>query len=212
MDSRSDGELLAAWGAGESRAFELLVERFQGPLLRHARALLGDRREGEDVVQEALLRLAQKPPSIPAAARGDRDAEHAVVAAWLHQVTRNLCMDTLRGETRRRAREEAVAQPDLDHGGLSGVEQADMRVAVERGLAKLPQDQREVLVLRLLGERSYKEIAEITGKKLGTVGWLISAGVQALSRELAPLAALEPAAEGIPTRTPQASRLGSEAL
>ena len=41
-----------------------------------------------------------------------------------------------------------------------------------RALAPLAPEQREVLVLRLLGERCYKEIAEITGKKIGTVGWL----------------------------------------
>ncbi len=47
-----------------------------------------------------------------------------------------------------------------------------------------------MLVLRLFGERSYKEIAGITGKKIGTVGWLISVGLKALATELAPLVAL----------------------
>ncbi len=44
-----------------------------------------------------------------------------------------------------------------------------------------------MLVLRLLGEKSYREIADITGKKVGTVGWLISVGLKALSQELEPL-------------------------
>ena len=42
-------------------------------------------------------------------------------------------------------------------------------------------------MLRLLGERSYKEIAAITGKKVGTIGWLVSVGLKALAAELAPL-------------------------
>ena len=42
-------------------------------------------------------------------------------------------------------------------------------------------------MLRLIGERSYREIADITGKKVGTVGWLISEGLDALGRELAHL-------------------------
>ena len=58
---------------------------------------------------------------------------------------------------------------------------------MERELSKLPLDQREVLALRLMGERSYKEIAEITGKNIGTVGWLISVGLQALGQGLEPL-------------------------
>ncbi len=99
-------------------------------------------------------------------------------------------MDALRSETRRRRREEAVAPSEASDGGLGSVESDDTRRAVEAGLGKLPTDQREVLVLRLFGERSYKEIAAITGKKTGTVGWLISVGLRALAAELAPLVAL----------------------
>ncbi|MEW6073332.1 MAG: RNA polymerase sigma factor [Planctomycetota bacterium] len=187
MDPRSDGSLLAAWRDGDAGAFEALVHRHDGALLRHARALLGDWRGGEDVVQEALLRLARTPPELPAAVRGDPEAEHAVLASWLHRVTRNLCMDTMRSEERRRRREEHVASAEATSGGLAEIEAEDTRNAVERGLSRLPADQREVLVLRLLGERSYREIAEITGKKAGTVGWLISVGLKALAQELAPL-------------------------
>ena len=192
MDDRSDGQLLADWSGGETRAFELLVRRHEQALLRHARALLGDWRGGEDVVQEVFLRLARKTPTVPASARGDAAAERAVLSSWLHTVTRNLCMDAMRSETRRRRREEAVAPPEASPGGIDAVEADDTREAVERGLAKLPTDQREVLVLRLLGERSYAEIASITGKKVGTVGWLISVGLKALATELAPLGAHPP--------------------
>lgn len=100
-------------------------------------------------------------------------------------------MDTLRSETRRKRREESVAAPEQAPrsvaAGAEEVEAADTRAAVERGLERLPSDQREVLALRLLAERSYKEIAEITGKKIGTVGWLVSEGLKALAGHLAPL-------------------------
>ena len=85
-----------------------------------------------------------------------------------------------------------MAARDESAGGLDAVEAEDTRAAVERGLTRLPEDQREVLVLRLFGDRSYKEIAEITGKKVGTIGWLISVGLKALSTELAPLVQGEP--------------------
>ena len=79
-------------------------------------------------------------------------------------------------------------QADL---GMAAVDEQDTRAAVRRELEKLPDDQREVLVLRLVGDRSYKEIAEITGKKIGTVGWLISIGLQELSARLGPIVAVE---------------------
>ena len=187
MDQRSDGQLLDAWIGGDPAAFEALVHHHEGPLLRHARAMLGDWRGGEDVVQEVLLRLAKKPPELPPNVRGDAGAERAVLASWLHRVTRNLCMDAMRSDQRRKRREEHVASHEATSGGLTEVEANDTRDAVERGITTLPPDQREVLVLRLLGDRSYREIAEITGKKIGTVGWLISVGLKALAQELAPM-------------------------
>jgi len=188
MDERSDGQLLTAWSRGDSGAFEALVRRHEGALLRHARALLSDWRSGEDVVQEVLLRLAQRPPTLRTDVIGDARAEAAVLSSWLHQVLRNLCMDTKRSEKRRRRREEAASSSEATSGGVDTVEANDTRAAVERGLLRLPVDQREVLVLRLFDEKSYAEIAAITGRKTGTVGWLISVGMKALAAELAPLA------------------------
>jgi RNA polymerase sigma-70 factor (ECF subfamily) len=160
-------------------------------LLGHARALLGDGGPYEDVVQEVYLKLLERPPEMPPEAAGDAAAEQAHLRSWLHTVTRNQCMDTMRADSRRRSREEDVAAPEVASeraaAGQELVEARDTRAAVERELARLPADQREVLVLRLLGERSYKEIAGITGKKIGTVGWLISEGLKALSQQLAPL-------------------------
>ena len=196
FEHQSDGRLLTAWSRGDSGAFEALVARHERALLRHARALLADWRAGEDVVQEVFLRLAQKPPKLDADVRGDARAESAVLASWLHQVLRNLCMDAKRSETRRRRREEAVSASEATSGGVETVEADDTKAAVRRGIARLPEDQREVLVLRLFDEKSYAEIAAITGRKVGTVGWLISVGMRALATELAPLAAGGRGAEG----------------
>lgn len=200
MDEFSDGRLLAEWSRGSAGAFEALVARHERALLRHARALLGFSCSGEDVVQEVFLRLAQRPPALDADVQGDPRAESAVLASWLHQVLRNLCMDTQRSDKRRRRREEEASEREATSGGMDSVDAADTKAAVERGLLRLPVDQREVLVLRLFDEKSYAEIAAITGRKVGTVGWLISVGMKALADELAPLAGGERVCE---VRMPQ---------
>ena len=187
MEDPSTAALLDRFGSGETAAFAELVHRYEAPLLRHARALLGPGGPYEDAVQDAFMKLAQAPPELPSEVRGDPAREHGHLAAWLHRVTRNHCMDTMRSETRRKAREQERSADEATTGGLATVEESDTRAAVERKLGELPEDQREVLVLRLLGDKSYREIAEITGRKVGTVGWLISMGLKALSRELAPL-------------------------
>ncbi len=179
-------KLLQQFTEGDPLAFAALVKRYQGPLLGFARGMLGSRGSHEDVVQEAFLRLARKPPSLSEVGLNpDQGAAH--LNAWLHRVTRNLCVDVMRSETKRREREQFVANSEATAGGLATVEANDTRAAVERGLDQLPPEQREVLVLRLLGEKSYREIADITGKKLGTIGWLISRGISTLSRELGSL-------------------------
>ncbi len=90
--------------------------------------------------------------------------------------------------TRVRLRIEEAATGEATSGGMESIDAADTKAAVERGLLRLPEEQREVLVLRLFDEKSYAEIATITGRKVGTVGWLISIGMKALAAELAPLA------------------------
>jgi len=187
MPCPSDGELLRAHRAGDATAFTALVNEHQAALLRHARALLGPGSAYEDVVQDVFLKLAQSPPEIPVEADGDPRLERVHLLSWLHKVTRNGCMDTLRAERRRRRREHDVAASEAHEGGIGSIEERDTRAAVERELERLPVDQREVLVLRLLGDRSYKEIAEITGRPIGTVGWLVSLGLKALGAGLAPL-------------------------
>jgi len=188
MTERTDSQLLSEWRDGDPGAFSLLVQRYQNALLRHARGLLGRGGSYEDVVQEVFLKLARERLEIPPDSRdGVQDKNGRQLAAWLHTVTRNACMDIIRSEQRRKHRERSVAPPEATRGGQQTVEAADTRDMVERALQRLPVDQREVLILRLFAERSYSEIAEVTGRKIGTVGWLISEGLKSLSGSLAPL-------------------------
>ena len=196
MDARTDGQLLAAHRKGDAAAFTELVRRHESALLLHARAVMGAGSPYEDVVQDSFLKLAQSPPILPPEIGGDALKERAHLASWLHRVTRNGCMDLMRSEKRRKRREIETAPSEASSGGVEAVQERDTRAAVHREIEKLPHDQREVLVLRLVNERSYQEIAEITGKKIGTVGWLISVGLKALGERLEPLLALEGGSRG----------------
>ena len=104
-------------------------------------------------------------------------------------------------------RRRLAAGKDAHGRNRASLEEHDTREAVERGLSRLPADQREVLVLRLLAERSYKEIAEITGRKIGTVGWLVSLGLKALANELAPLVGIGGGVQGSAAVQPVAGRV-----
>ena len=208
MDNPDDTALLEAFLAGDVSAFEALADRHQAALLRHARFLLANAAEAEDVVQEVLMKLVQRTPEPPRRSQNETELEwrtraNASFASWLHRVTRNACMDTIRSESRRSAREHLAAPPEATAGGIDAVEADDTRAAVERGLERLAQDQREVLALRLLNGKSYREIAEVTGKKVGTVGWLVSVGLKALASDLESLLAGGPAPSPIQSEAPR---------
>lgn len=181
----SDADLLRAFRAGDVGAFDALVRKHEAGLLRQAALLARDAALAEDAVQETFLTLARTPPD-PA----DPLCRSAGIGAWLHRVTRNHVLDAMRSATRRRDREAAAQAdrpPTAHDDGLAAVEGADTRALVERTLEALPEDQREAVSLRLLHDRTYAEIAAITGRKVGTVGWLISRGMRSLAQELSPL-------------------------
>lgn len=193
MDPIAVGQLLRTFERGDIRAFEALVARFESPLLRYARAIVADGSLAEDLVQETFLRLARRPPILPPDVQGDPSKEEAVLAAWLHKVTRNGAIEMLRKEKRREGRERATALVDESADHVDAVANRDTATLIESAIENLPGEQREALVLRLLSNRSYREIADIMGKPIGTIGWLISEGLTTLSERLARLA---PQAEG----------------
>jgi DNA-directed RNA polymerase specialized sigma24 family protein len=125
------------------------------------------------VVQDTFLKLLERPPVLPEETRGDGDAERAHLSSWLHKVTRNGCMDSAQIPIAAPPTRDGGRRPEVAHrsqaGGAELAEERDTRAAVERGLARLPQDQREVLSCAcsralLQGDRRDH------GKKIGTVG------------------------------------------
>lgn len=169
-----DGALLARFRAGDGAAFDLLVDRYQGPLLRFAQAALHDPAVAEDVVQETFLRLIRHAPD---------PGSNGAVGAWLFRVCRNLAYDTMKTETRERKRREAVAEPPAPAAEPVS-ERAELGALVSRELERLPAKQREVVAMKVQQGLSYQEIAAATGLKPGYIGWLVHTGLNTLTDRL----------------------------
>jgi RNA polymerase sigma-70 factor (ECF subfamily) len=146
--------------------FEAQVMPHLDAAYRFAHWLAGGQTEADDVVQEAFLRAYRAFDSLRG---GD-------VKAWLFTIVRN-CHATERRQSGRRTfvplPAESEPQPEQVICAAAGPEAAtimrDEQRSLERLLAQLPQEQREVLVLRELEEMSYSEIAGVTGAPIGTV-------------------------------------------
>lgn len=167
-----DGSLVAEYIAGNLRAFDALVDRYQTRLLNFIYRTVGDRERAEDLVQEAFIRVHRH------LARFDRSKKFST---WIYTIASNLAKNELRNrsrnplvlfqtmtqgwddEERPLEFEDASSRPD------DLFRKRHIRALVEQTVARLPQHHREVFVLRELEGRSYEEIAEITHCNLGTV-------------------------------------------
>ncbi|WP_394838837.1 RNA polymerase sigma factor [Pendulispora rubella] len=175
----TDEALMIRYQRGDGTAFAQLVRRHQSPLYNFAyRQLGGATQAAEDVVQDAFVRVVQNAADFKHEAR---------FTTWLYTIARNLCIDQMRKRALRRhpSLDEARgdAQGDGDGNGPTlGEQTADNRANVERDaggteikqrIAKavegLPDDQREVFLMRELANLPFKEIAEITGVPENTV-------------------------------------------
>jgi RNA polymerase sigma factor (sigma-70 family) len=159
-----------------SGRFERLFERCYPPLFGLTYRIVGDREEAEEVLQEAFCKLAAAP------VLGQPEPE---VAAWLQRVCLNLGFNRLRARRRAAERleragrlEPRAAPPDP----ASVVVQNEQQERVRQVLARLPDRQRDCLLLRHFGY-AYAEIAATLGLAVGSVGVLLARAERAF-REL----------------------------
>lgn len=160
--SASDDELMLALGGGDHEGLTELIRRYQSPLVGYLTGIVNDGERARDLAQETFLRVFRH-------AAGYRT--HSRFTTWLYHIARNVARDELRTRKRR---------PQLCTGSEQGLadaparsrkveEQLARREAVLAALEQLNERDRRLIVLRDLESRSYDEIAQITGMRLGTV-------------------------------------------
>jgi RNA polymerase sigma-70 factor (ECF subfamily) len=173
-------ELVDRAKRGDHDAFTRLVDGSLDRLCTVAYLILRDADRAQDAVQEALVSAWRDLPSL-------RDAD--AMDAWLYRLTVRSCYREARRE-RRRTLIELHAMPDAstDHAGDVAVQSIE-RDHLERELARLPVDQRAVIVVRFYVGCSLPEVAEILGIPLGTAKSRLSRGLlslrDAISKETA---------------------------
>ncbi|MFQ5653881.1 MAG: RNA polymerase sigma factor, partial [Planctomycetota bacterium] len=143
--------------------------------------LLGDPHAAQDVVQETFHQVVRHP---------GRLLKVESCHNWLLRVARNIGMDHLRRAARQRrhtealARMNATAEKRLEAEQVAEAETRDERERVRAEIGRLPPRQRELLLLRVQEEKSYREIAEITGLSATNVGFILHHAMKTLSGRL----------------------------
>jgi RNA polymerase sigma-70 factor, ECF subfamily len=164
----SDEDLMVRVQAGDPQALAALIDRWRGPLYAFLWRRAGD--GADDLFQESWIRVSR------ARDRFDRSRRFST---WLFQIANNLCRDRWRRlDARRRALDAWKTELDVSGAGRSApTALPDARLA--RVLDRLPERQREVLVLRYWQDQSEADVAEILGVPRGTVKSRLHAAVRA---------------------------------
>src|SRR5512137_314257 len=175
-----DASLALSAARGDRKAFTRLVEENKRSVYGLCLRLLADPEEARDAAQEAFTRAFASIESY------DLDQPFA---PWILRIARNHCLDLLRRRLPARARVELDADeeegpqrelPDTtSERADDAIEKAQTRQALEKAVAALPANYREVVHLFHVEQLSYKEIASTMGIPLGTVmTWLHRARAQ----------------------------------
>lgn len=146
---------MRAWLGGREAAFAELVARHGLAVKCFALRMLRDEAQAEEVYAETFLRVAAGRWQPTGSARG-----------WIFTVARRLCLDLLR--QRRTARENVPHLVELNWGAPPSNPESQTLAAeqaswLEAGLARLPEEHREVLLLRVVHGMSAAEVGEVLG-------------------------------------------------
>ena len=164
-----ENEIIRSVLRGNVNDFEKLVTAYEKNVYNIALRMVGDPDDAADMTQETFIKAYRALSSF----RGD-----SKFSSWLYRIASNVCLDFLRS----RSRHPQVSLNSSDEDDRTTFELPDMSrnpeeqlmkklsmEAVRRGLEQLPEQQRQILVLRELGGLSYAELARILGLEEGTV-------------------------------------------
>ena len=171
----TDEMLMVRYQRGERKAFAELVRRHNRPIYNFALRQLRVPSVAEDVTQDVFMRLVQNAAEFKHEAR---------FLTWLYTIARNLCIDQLRKLSHRRHASldqptgdqqdgqslgESIEGPNPAASAERTALSSEVRSSIVRAVDSLPDDQREVFLLREVANLPFKEIAEITGVGENTV-------------------------------------------
>lgn len=177
----SDAELIHDFLQGNERALEVLIHRYKDKIYTSIYMLVKDKYIAEDLFQDAFLKMINTM-------RDGRYAEQGKFLPWAIRVAHNLCMDHFR-RTRQHVK---VTLPDgtdiaeilslYEPDASAMMEQRQVHNSVRKMIELLPEEQREVIVLRMYGDMSFKQIADITSVSINTALGRMRYGLMNLRR------------------------------
>ncbi|MBK1438803.1 sigma-70 family RNA polymerase sigma factor [Parapedobacter sp. ISTM3] len=167
LEQRTDQELIRLYVSGDERGLETLIDRYKSKIYTSIYLLVKDEYLAEDIFQDTFIKVINT-------LRGGRYNEEGKFLPWVMRIAHNLVIDYYRKERRTPVvvNSEGFDIFDVLHFADESVETRMIREQTYKDLRKmiqlLPDDQKEVLIMRHYGEMSFKEIADVTQVSINT--------------------------------------------
>ena len=168
--AQTDQQLVAKVQKGDSRAFDLLVLKYQHKIFGLISRYVHDADEVQDVAQEAFIKAYRALPRF----RGD-----SAFYTWLYRIAINTAKNHLVSRSRRPPSSDVEVEDAEYYDGGSALRDinspenalfgAELKAVVERAIAALPDDLKTAVTLREFDGLSYEDIADIMDCPVGTV-------------------------------------------
>ena len=183
-----DAELVKRVQAGDTGAFDILVQKYQHKVVNLIGRFVSDQAECQDIAQDSFIKAYRAIDNF----RGDSQ-----FYTWLYRIAANTAKNHLASRTRK-SPGYAIDVDDAEHyEGESGLKEYDnpenllltneIKATIFDAIEKLPEDLKSAITLRELDGLSYEEIAEVMDCPIGTVRSRIFRAREVIDKELRPL-------------------------
>lgn len=164
----SDDKLVSAYACGDNQAFDILLKRHQSKVFSYILSIVKNRDVADDLFQETFVKAIMT-------IKQGRYAESGKFSAWISRIAHNLIIDYYRQEKA----ENVVSSDDenidilnrkdlCEHNIEDAIVSSQIHCDIRKIIDALPDNQREVLMMRFYRDMSFKEIAEATKVSINT--------------------------------------------
>ena len=167
-ESISDYELILRFINGEQLCFEQLIHKHKNKIFAYISLYIRDQALAEDILQDTLLKVIQS-------VKAGKYSDNGKFLSWVMRIAHNLIIDHFRRIKQINTISNDNYESDLFNSrkfGEDSVEDDMIKQQIHKDVRSLisilPDDQREVVILRHYADLSFKEIAEITGVSINT--------------------------------------------
>jgi len=138
---------------GDTESFNILVRQWEKPIYNFVLRMIGDRDEAMDLCQDCFMKAYRELRTLK---------DHDRFSSWLYRIAHNACLSRIR---KNYGKTWVELDPDTQPSHVP----IENQLAVQKALRQLPEEQREVVILKIFHSLKFDEIASIQGAPVSTV-------------------------------------------